>query len=163
MKLQHTGGCTGTWPLPKVNMGGGRCLQNKEEKMEANPTAASGQALCTHTSPDPLQSPGFSQVWNVSCSLNLKKTIINPQNHLALVSNGIPSTLFPPFLSRLQVVPFGGFPCSFQRCTRLPCLYFSYTTKTTWNLSCPSLLGPTQSGMAAVKNNTISRVLRCAT
>lgn len=144
-------------------MGGGRGRQNKEEKMEVNPTAVSGQALCDRTSPDPVQTQGFSQVWNVSCSLNVKKTIINPQNHLALESNRIPSTMFPPFLSRLRVVPFGGFPCSFQRCTRLPCLYFSYTTKTTWNLSYPSLLGLTQTRMAAVKNKTISRVLWSAT
>lgn len=78
------------------------------------------------------------------------------------LSNGIPSTIFLPFLSRLQVVPFGGFPCSIQRCTRLLCLYFSYTTKTTWNLNCPSLLGLTQTGRAAVKNKTISRVLQHA-
>lgn len=83
--------------------------------------------LCSHPT-RPAQSQGFSQVWNVSHSLNLKKTIINPQNYLALLSNRIPSTIFLPFLSRLQVGPFGGFPCSFQRCTRWLHLYFSYTT-----------------------------------
>lgn len=151
MKLQHTGGCTGTQPFPKDNMGGGRWLQNKE-KMEVNPAAVSGQALCAHTSPDPVQIQGFSRVWNVSCSLDLKKTIINVENYLELLSNRIPSTKFLPFLSRHQVVPFGGFPCSFQSCARLLCLYFSYTTKTTWNLSCPSLMGLTQTRVAAVKN-----------
>lgn len=53
VKLQHTGVCAGTQPLPKVNEGGGRWLQKMEDKMEVNPAAVSGQALGAHSSPDP--------------------------------------------------------------------------------------------------------------
>lgn len=92
--------------------------QRREDGSEPKEFTMSGQALCAHVSPDLSRAKVLVRSENVSCSLNLKKTIINPQNYPALLSNRIPSTIFLPFLSRLQVGTFGGFPCSFQRCTR---------------------------------------------
>lgn len=81
--------------------------QRREDGSESKSSEWPGP-LCSHLT-RPCLHPRFSQVWNVSCSLDLKKTIINVQNYLELYPTGYHLPNFCHFFLDSRLCPLEAF------------------------------------------------------